>query len=143
MDSLTRHLDYLEGEWRAAQAAPLSARKAVLVAMLIDAYVDRMFAALPEAGDILEYRAKVAATSPALRLVMALCSRRHGVDLVTEAVQVPIADYGKLSEADFMVSLYNDHSVQRVRIVGADGERRDMHEVLREAMEALGLADRR
>lgn len=116
----------------------------MLVAMLIDAFVDRMFAALPpDAGDILEYRAEVAASSPALGLLLALCSRRDGVDLVTEAVQVPIADYGKLSEADFMVSLYNDHSVQRVQIVGADGERRDMHEVLREAMGALALADQR
>ena len=89
MDSLRQHRDYLEGEWRAAQAAPLSARKARLVAMLIDAYIDRLFAATPNAGDILEFRAAVAARSVALGRIMALCAQQAGMRLVTEAVTVP------------------------------------------------------
>jgi hypothetical protein len=61
---------------------------------------------------------------------MALCSGR--VRLVTEAVAVPIADYGALAVEDFMVSLYNDHSVQRLRLNGSD-----MMKTLAEAIAAL------
>ena len=136
MDSLEAHRAYLEAEWLAAQAAPLSARKAMLVAMLVDAYVDRLFAARPDAEDILVFRDDTAAGSPALGLIMALCAQR-GVWLVTEAVAVPIADYGALGVEDFMVSLYNDHSVQRLRLVTADGRRHDMLATLREAIAAL------
>lgn len=104
--------------------------------MLIDAQVDRLFAERGE-QDILVFRAALGASSPALGLVMALCSEQAGVELVTEAVGVPLADYGKLGVEDFMVSLYNDHSVQRLRIVLPDGERRDMLAVLAEAMVEL------
>ena len=136
MDSLEAHRAYLEAEWLAAQAAPLSARTAMLVAMLVDAYIDRLFAARPDAEDILVFRADTAAGSPALGLIMALCAQR-GVWLVTEAVAVPIADYGALGVEDFMVSLYNDHSVQRLRLVTADGSRHGMLATLREAIAAL------
>lgn len=109
----------------------------MLVAALIDAYVDRLFAADPEAEDILEFRASVGRRSEALALVMALCSQRDGSRLVTEAVAVPIADYGSLAVEDFMVSLYNDHSIQRLRLVTADGARSDMMAVLGEAIAGL------
>lgn len=137
MDSLRWHRDYLEGAWRAAQAAPLSARKAMLVAMLIDAYVDRLFTGQAVEGDILAYRAELAAAVRALGLVMALCADRDGISLVTEAVEVPLDDYGRLGVEDFMVSVYNDHTVQRLRVVLPDGGRWDMLETLREAFEAL------
>jgi hypothetical protein len=138
LDRLRAHRDYLEGEWQAAQAAPLSMRKAMLVARLIDAYVDRMFAAQAEPGDILEFRAGLAARNSALRMVFDLCAQRiNGPRLVIEAVQVPIRDYGTLSVEDFMVSLYNDHSVQRLRLVLPDGTRTDMLETLGEAMAGL------
>lgn len=139
MDSLSQHRAYLEAEWRGLQAAPLSRRKAMLVAALIDAFVDRMFAA-EGAEDILAYRAELAAAQPALGLVMALCAGRDGMAVVTEAVAVPIADYGALGVEDFMVSLYNDHSVQRLRLVLPDGGRRDMLVVLGEAIAGLDLA---
>ncbi|MEO8756951.1 MAG: hypothetical protein ABI398_04255 [Devosia sp.] len=120
----------------AARAAPLSAKKALLAALLLDAEADRLFAASGET-DILDFRARLAAKSDALALVFALCALRpDGPHLVTEAVQVPIADYPGLSVQDFMVSLYNDHSVQRVRIAVGD-ERHDVHEVLAAAFEAL------
>ncbi|MDB5614187.1 MAG: hypothetical protein JWQ22_1840 [Devosia sp.] len=102
----------------------------MLVAALVDAYVDRLFAANGEAEDILDFRAEVAVRSPALGHIMALCSGR--ARLVTEAVAVPIADYGTLAVEDFMVSLYNDHSVQRLRLNGLD-----MRETLAEAIAAL------
>jgi hypothetical protein len=136
LDSLQQHRDYLEAEWQRLRVAPLSARKARLVAALIDAYVDRVFAATPGAEDILSFREAAAAGWPALGRVMALCSQRT-VQLVTEAVAVPIADYGALAVEDFMVSLYNDHMVQRLRLVSAEGGRHDMMETLREAIEAL------
>ncbi|HEV7344728.1 MAG TPA: hypothetical protein VGN60_03740 [Devosia sp.] len=136
MDSLHRHRDYLEGEWRAARAAPLSARKAMLVATLIDNFVDRQFAATTGSGDILEYRAGRAKGSAAVGLVMALC-RRHEVKLVADAVAVPAAACGDLPLEDFMVSVYNDGTVQRLQLVLGDGSRRDMLETLREAISAL------
>ena len=114
----------------------LSRKKAMLAAHLIDAYADRLFAAHNEpAADLLEFRASLANAHPALALVFDLVAGR--AELVTEAVEVPIAEYGKLSVEDFMVSLYNQHTVQRVRIVAADG-RHDVHEVLAEAVAALG-----
>jgi hypothetical protein len=137
LDSLRQHRDYLEAEWQALRTAPLSRRKAMLVAALVDAYADRLFAADPDSGDILDYRAEIAARSPTLGHIMALCSGRDGVRLVIEAVSVPLADYGTLGVEDFMVSLYNDHSVQRLRLALPDGTRRDMLDVLEEAIGAL------
>lgn len=113
----------------------LSRKKAMLAAYLIDAFVDRLFAARNEpAADVLTFRAGLASAYPALALVFELVPGR--AELVTEAVEVPIAEYSKLSVEDFMVSLYNQHTVQRVRIVAADG-RHDVHEVLTEAVAAL------
>lgn len=117
----------------------LSRKKAMLAAHLIDAFADRLFVARAEpAGDILAWRAGMAARHEALALVFDLVAGR--AELVTEAVKVPIADYGLLSVEDFMVSLYNDHTVQRVRIATADGGRFDVHAVLADAMGALKAA---
>ncbi len=137
MSGLAQHLAYLETEWAAAQEAPLSLRKAMLVAMLADAQVDRLFARSGE-DDILEYRSKLAAGSPSLGLVIALAAMRaEGPRLVVETVEVPLADYPRLGLEDYMVSLYNDRTVQRVRIAWPDGRRQLAHEVIGEAIEAL------
>lgn len=138
MADLAVHRDYLNAEWRTAQAAPLSLRRVLLVAALIDAYADRLFAATTQAEDILVFRARLAAGSPALRLVFDLCAQRaDGPRLAIEAVEVPIAEYGAFPVEDFMVSLYNDHTVQRVVLVLPDGGRRLAHEVLADALDAL------
>lgn len=107
----------------------------MLVALLIDAYADRLFAANPAADDILAFRAGLAAGSPALQQVFDIASGR--LQLVIEAVKVPLADYAKLGIEDFMVSLYNDHTVQRVLIARPDGGREPVHPVLVEAIDAL------
>jgi hypothetical protein len=133
LGDLTYHWAYLEAEFAAAQAAPLSRRKAMLVAALIDAFVDRV--AAERAEDVLAFR-QAAAGSPALALVVALCGG-EGVRLELEAVQVPVAEFGKLAVEDFMVSLYNDHSVQRLMVVGPDGVRQDAQKVLAAAMATL------
>jgi hypothetical protein len=104
----------------------------MLAAMLIDAQADRL---LPAGEDILAFRARLGAQSPALALIFDLCADRSR--LVTEAVAVRIADCPKLGVEDFMVSLYNGHSVQRVRIAPEDGTRHDAHAVLDEAVAAL------
>lgn len=140
--SLGEHRSYLEAAWQDAQAAPLSLRKAMLAAMLVDGFVDRLFAATPAAGDILQFRGAVAEGSAALGLVMALAAQRDGFRMAAEAVAVPIADYGRLPVEDFMVSLYNKHSVQRLRIIQPDGSRRDALELLGEAMEAIALVEK-
>jgi hypothetical protein len=138
LTDLAFHRAYLADAVAAAQAAPLSRRKALLAALLIDAQVDRRFAAGGLTDDILEFRATLAAASPALKLVFDLCAQRAGgAQLVLEAVTVPIADYGGLGVEDFMVSLYNNHSVQRLLLVGSDGERHDMMATLRDALTAL------
>lgn len=121
-----------------ALTAPLSGRKLMLTVMLADAYADRLFGEQDGTDDILEFRAGLAAQSEALRLVFALV--RGEARLVTEAVEVPISEYGTLRIEDFMVSLYNDHTVQRVRIVLADGARLPAHEVVGEAVGFLSRA---
>jgi len=114
----------------------LSRRKAMLAAYLIDAFVDRLFAARAEpAGDILAFRADIAAAHASLGLVLDLVAAR--VELRLEAVEVPLSDYNSLSVEDFMVSLYNQHSVQRLRIVLSDGMRTDVHAVLAATVVAL------
>ena len=105
---------------------------------LADAYADRMFAEQDEADDILEFRRNLASFSPELGLCFGVV--RGDVKLVTEAVQVPLADYGQLRVEDFMVSLYNDHSVQRVRIALADGTRLPAHDVVGQAVAFLRAA---
>jgi hypothetical protein len=136
--SLAEHWGYLEAEWQAAQAAPLSLRRTMLVAALLDAYADRLFAAALEADDILVFRAELAAAVPALGQVFELCAQRvGGPRLVVEAVSVATSDLGALPVEDFMVSLYNDHTVQRVVVAWPDGQQRLAHDVLGEAMVAL------
>lgn len=107
----------------------------MLCALLVDAYADRLFAADPEADDILVFRATLAAGSPALQNVLDLAAGR--LHLVTDAVPIPIGDYHTLAIEDFMVSLYNDHSVQRVLIALPDGARLPVHAVLAEAIAVL------
>ena len=128
-------MHYLEAEFAAAKAAPLSARKARLVAMLIDAYADRLFAAGRGGEDVLEFRAVLATRAPALAAVFAVAADK--AQLVTEAIEVPLSDYPTLDIADFMVCLYNNHTVQRVRIALPDGTRLPAHETLAEAIDAL------
>lgn len=68
---------------------------------------------------------------------MALCSQRAGVTMSLEAVAVPLEDYGALSVEDFMVSLYNDHNMQRLRLTSPDGSSQDMLELIEAALLAL------
>jgi hypothetical protein len=134
--SLAGHLGYLRAELEAARAAPLSAKRARLAALLIDAYVDRLFAAR-HAGDadVLAFRAELAVGSPALAAAFELANGT--ARLVTEAVEVPLDDYPALPLADFMVSLYNDHTVQRVFIVTPEGQRLPVHDVLGQALATI------
>jgi hypothetical protein len=121
----------------AARAAPLSRKRAMLAVLLLDAAVEARFAA-GGGDDPLAFRAEVAASSDALALVMALAAMEDGGPrLVVEPIEVPLANYPALSVEDFMVSLYNDHTVPRVRIALAEGGRHDVHEMLAAALDAL------
>ena len=137
MIDLGGHRAYLDDALAAAQAAPLSRRKALLAALLIDAHVDRLFAAGGRGDDILDYRDRLAREAPAVGLVLTLCSQQHTTQLIIEAVGVPLAEYGRLSTADFMVSLYNGQSVQRLLLVDPAGQRHDVHAALQAALAAL------
>jgi hypothetical protein len=144
LPDLSAHLAYLEAEFSRASAAPLSMRRAMLVALLIDAFIERLFEADPERDDILRFRETLASTSPALRQILALCALHpDGPRLLTGAVEVPLAEYGKLPVEDFMVSLYNAHTVQRVLLLSPDGEARDVHPILAEAIQTLAALARR
>jgi hypothetical protein len=144
---LQHHWDYLEDAWGAAKAAPLSIRRIFLVAALADRFVDHLFEAAGRQGDVLEFRARLASGIPALRTIMALCGHdANGPLLAVRPVFVPTEHYGALAVEDFMVSLYNDHTVQRVVIIEANGTQLDAHETLARAMEALAAlakADRK
>jgi hypothetical protein len=121
----------------AARAAPLSAKKALLAALLVDAAADALFAQTHGGdGDILAFRAGLAARSEPLALVFGIAAQK--LMLVTEAVEVPVAEYPTLGVEDFMVSLYNGRTVQRVRVALPDGGRADVHDVLVAALAALG-----
>lgn len=136
MASLATHRAYLDEAWQAARAAPLSRRKAMLVAALLDAYVDHLFAA--RAGeDVIAFRAGMARRSPELGRVMALCGQQDGSTLMLDTVAIAVSDYASLGVEDFMVSLYNDHSVQRLRLALPDGQRVDMLALLDATMASL------
>ncbi len=99
--------------------SPLSIRKAMLVVALADAMVDRLFAAADDPKDLLEFRAAVSAENGALSLVMELAAHRpRGPQLTVIERQIALEQYGALPLEDFMVSLYNNHSVQRLMVVG-------------------------
>lgn len=140
MPDLSSHLAYLEGALRDAIAAPLSLRKARLAAALADTFPDRLFAVQRTGDDILQFRASLGRSSPALAAIFDLCSGRDGVRLAVESVEVPAADYPELLVEDFMISVYNGQRVQRIVFAHADGRREDAHSVLAEAVRALAAA---
>ena len=132
MSTLEHHLTYLRDALAEAEAHPLSRRRAMLCVMLIDAYADRT-----AEGDRLVFREKLAAGSAAMGLVFEVAAAREsGARLVTETVKVDAGAAAGLREADYMVSLYNGGTVQRVRVARGD-ERWDAIEVLREAVGIL------
>ena len=61
----------------------------------------------------------------------------NGSRLILEPVTITPAEAATLREADYMVSLYNSATVQRVRISWPDGRREDALTVLRQAAAAL------
>lgn len=121
-DPLAERFALIEAEYRLSLAAPLSRRKALLVAVLLDDFADRCFDAWrhePErvhgAADPIAYRAELARRSPAMAAVFALGNQTATLRL--DSVEIPIADYPALGVEDFMVSLYNGNTVQRVMLV--------------------------
>ena len=109
----------------------------MLLALLVDAEIDRRFDAGRD-GDLLDYRALVAAGSEPLALVMELAAlRAGGAHLVLEPVTVAASEAPALPESDYMVSLYNGATVPRVLIALGDA-RREALGVLRAAVAALG-----
>jgi len=112
-------------------AAPLSRKKAMLLVLLLDA-------AIEESADDPLARRRAAASDPSLALVMELAAmRENGPRLVLEAVTITVADAAGLREADYMVSLYNGATVERVRVAWPDGRREDALRLLRDAVAAL------
>ena len=113
----------------ALEASPLSRKKAMLLVLLIDAAVDD---ARPGLADVLAHRQAVASKSPALALVMELAAMRgDGPRLVIEAVKA-----APLSEAEYMVSVYNSATVPRL-MIAREGAVSEALPVLRQAVADL------
>lgn len=138
MPTLEQHFSYLEAAIAEAWASPLSVRKARLAVALIDAYVDRLYAAdTIRAEDVLAFRAQQSAANPLLALLLAIAQANPGApEMLIQTSPVYVADYPHLSEAEFMVTLYNDSTVPRLLIRRGDANF-DAHAVLRDALEAL------
>ncbi|HTN63131.1 MAG TPA: hypothetical protein VL147_16540 [Devosia sp.] len=140
--TLEQHFALIVEEHRQSLLAPLSTRKVLLVAVLLDHFADRVFArfrtSMPDflfgAEDLPAYRAQLAKRSAALATIFALCGGRGEAALRIDAIIVPTVDYGALPVEDFMVSLYNGNSVQRVVIATRDGATVLAHEVLTRAL---------
>lgn len=135
--------EFIETRSRAAVAlqraheAPLSRRRILLAALLLDEALEALCAA-SGAGDILAFRVMARQRDPALAGLLDLTALAEtGPWLRIETVEVPLADYGRLDLPDFMVSLYNHHTVQRARIAWADGRREDALPILAKALAAL------
>ena len=132
------HCALLEAAFAEAEAAPLSTKKALLVALLIDAEVDRRFAPSRGDADLLVWRNSVAARFPGLGDIMALAANRpEGPRLSLGEVSIPLSAYGSLGIEDFMVSLYNGNTVQRVLLTRPDGTRTEIHPLLKAAIAEL------
>jgi hypothetical protein len=145
-DEMGRASGAVEAALARASEHPLSRRKAMLAAVLLDNLCDEAFDLLragqpdrdPGAEDVLAFRDRLAAASPPLGLVLDLCAgRQDGPRLEIATVPVPIEDYPRLSVEDFMVSLYNGNSVQRLVIAGGRGGARPALEVFGDALRDL------
>jgi hypothetical protein len=145
--TLADHFALIEAEIADLDAHPLSARQTKLVMTLIDKFADRVFLDRREqhpdrvveiAGRRLEdgiaWRDFLWEQSPALRAIFDVCAIPPLATLETRAVEVPIPEYPRLSTADFMVSLYNRNTVQRVLLVFPDGETQLAREAIGGAM---------
>jgi hypothetical protein len=140
--TLERHFSYLEAAIAEARAAPLSLRKARLAIALLDAYVDRLYAAdTGRAEDILAFRAHLSATSPPLALLLAFAEQKPGApELRLETAPLSPADYPHLSEPEYMVSLYNGASIPRLLLTTTGRTRQDVHDSLHAALVALSTS---
>jgi hypothetical protein len=139
LDRLESHWEYLRHAWEEAQAAPLSTRKALLVAVLVDDLVERI--ASRQAGDRLAWLAAWRRQSPQLAVLHELCAlRQSGPRLELSTVAVPIEHYPALALEDFMVSLYNGHTVQQVSVIWADSRKEQVHPLLADAVAEVARA---
>jgi hypothetical protein len=146
--TLAEHFALIEAELADLDAHPLSARQTRLVMALIDKFADRVFLArrarhpdrvAPIDGRTIEdpiaWRDFLRQSSPALAAIFEVCANPATAGLEIRAVEVPIPDYPRLSTADFMVSLYNKNTVQRVLLVSPDGKTQLAREVIGAAMD--------
>jgi hypothetical protein len=133
---LSVNLTHLREALALSDEAPLSVRRAMLVVMLLDTLVDEL--ASRDGQDPLEVRGEISHHWPDLRLVLEIAAHRaDGPGLVVEEVEVPLTEYAALSTAEFMISLYNEHTVPRLVVALPDGTRTDARAVLHGAVAAL------
>ncbi len=104
---------------------------------LADAAIDRLF----EAGvtgdeDVLAHRRRLTGASVALAACAAIADGTLHLEL--KPIAVAREDYPRLSEAEYMVSLYNDATVRVSSSIAADGTEQIALAVLDEALLAVG-----
>lgn len=133
---LSVNLTHLREALALSDEAPLSMRRAMLVVLLLDTLVEEL--ASRDGQDPLKVRGTIAHRSPDLRLVLEIAAHRGGgPGLVVEEVGVPLTEYETLSTAEFMISLYNEHTVPRLLVALTDGTRTDARAVLHGAVAAV------
>lgn len=146
--TLADHFSLIEAEIADLDAHPLSARQTKLVMTLVDKFADRVFLDRRERHpdrvvevdgatieDSIAWRDFLRAQSPALGAIFDVCAIPPLAALETRAVEVPIPEYHRLSTADFMVSLYNKNTVQRVLLVFSGGKTELACEVIGTALD--------
>ncbi|WP_181158442.1 hypothetical protein [Leucobacter massiliensis] len=111
------------------ERSPLSRKRAMLLALLIDRAIDEV----PAGDPLARCRHLVrGALGEVLRLA---ALHEQGPRLVLDTV--PVEDPESLSEADYMVSVYCGGMAPRVRFAWPDGRREDALPLLRSAAAAL------
>jgi hypothetical protein len=131
---------FLRDAVQTSREAPLSRRKAMRAVVLIDGLLDKISESGAVGDDLPEARRAIAAKWPSLAVIMDLAGvERDGPSLVVMEQEVPLKRYQDLAVEDFMVSLYNNHCVQRLVVIGAAMAPIPMEHLLDKALEELTI----
>lgn len=141
-EELAAHWRLAERAVAASRSAALSVRHAVLAATLLDelpAAVFDAFRGTPAvlgAANIASWRARLRSASPALALLADSCAARpDGPHLRLATVPVPEEAIRTMPIEDFMVSVYNQSTVERVVVATPGGEVTPARDILEAAAE--------
>ena len=133
---------FLHEAVQAYREAPLSRRKAMRAVVLIDGLLEKILESGAVGDDLLEARRAITAKWPSLAVIMDLAAvERDGPSLVVMEQEVRLEQYQQLAVEDFMVSLYNNHRVQRLVVTRGGVAPISLEQLLDKALEELSTLD--